>query len=68
MAMTLRLEDDLDRRLSELAERAGISKQKLVVIAIEEHLARERQNNFAASVVDKVLTRDRELLERLSVS
>ena len=68
MAMTLRLEDDLDRRLSELSERAGISKQKLVVIAIEEHLARERQNNVAASVVDKVLTGDRELLERLSVS
>ena len=66
--MTLRLEDDLDRRLSELSERAGISKQKLVVIAIEEHLARETQNTFAASVVDKVLTRDRELLERLSVS
>ena len=66
--MTLRLDDTLDQSLTELSARVGVSKQKLVVTAIEDHLARASQSSFAHAVVDKVLARDRELLERLADS
>lgn len=66
MAMTLRLDDDLDQRLSEHARRTGVSKQKLATTAIEAHLEREGQSTTAERVVDKVLARDKELLDRLS--
>lgn len=68
MAMTLRLNDDLDQRLSEHARRTGISKHKLVILALEAHLARESQTVKAQQVVDKVLARDQELLERLATA
>lgn len=66
MAMTLRLSPDLDAKLSELAERSGMSKQKIITVAIETHLERTGQSEQAQRVFDKVLTRDKELLERLA--
>jgi predicted DNA-binding protein len=68
MAMTLRISDELDARLTQHTERAGVSKQKFVIRAIEAQLEREAQSAIAAAVVDKVLARDKDLLERLSTS
>ena len=66
MAMTLRLSPALDAQLGELAQRSGMSKQKIITIAIEAHLERNGQIEQAQRVFDKVLTRDKELLERLA--
>ena len=66
MAMTLRLSPALDAQLGELAQRSGMSKQKIITIAIEAHLERTGQIKQAQRVFDKVLTRDKELLERLA--
>jgi hypothetical protein len=43
-----------------------MSKQKIISIAIEAHLERTGQSEQAQRVFDKVLTRDKELLERLA--
>jgi uncharacterized protein (DUF1778 family) len=40
MAMTLRLNDEQDRLLSELAEAEGVSKQDAVIRAITERASR----------------------------
>jgi predicted transcriptional regulator len=66
MAMTLRLSPKIDAQLGELAKRSGMSKQKIITIAIEAHLERTGQSEQAQRVFDKVLTRDKELLERLA--
>lgn len=66
MAMTLRLSDELDEKLTLHSAKTGISKQRLAVIAIEEHLARQAQETFATDVVNKVLRRDKELFDRLA--
>ncbi|MCF8549162.1 MAG: ribbon-helix-helix protein, CopG family [Pontimonas sp.] len=66
MAMTLRLSPKIDAQLGELAQRSGMSKQKIITIAIEAHLERTGQSEQAQRVFDKVLTRDKELLERLA--
>jgi len=68
MAMTLRISDELDQKLTLHAERAGVSKQKFVIRAIEAQLERENQAAVAAAVFDKVLARDKELLDKLSTS
>ena len=66
MAMTLRLTPKIDAQLGERAKRSGMSKQKIITIAIEAHLERTGQSEQAQRVFDKVLTRDKELLERLA--
>lgn len=66
MAMTLRLNDELDHRLTEHSRLSGISKQKIAIMAIEAHLQRESHSTQAAAVIDKVLQRDQELLARLA--
>ncbi len=68
MAMTLRISDDLDQKLTLHAERVGVSKQKFVIRAIEAQLERDSQAAVAAAVFDKVLLRDKELLDKLSTS
>ena len=68
MAMTLRLSDELDQKITAHAKRIGMSKQKIVIHAIEAQLEREAQTSVAQAVVDKVLERDKELLDRLSTS
>jgi predicted transcriptional regulator len=64
--MTLRLNDELDHRLTEHSRQSGISKQKIAIMAIEALLQRESQSTQAAGIIDKVLERDQELLTRLA--
>jgi hypothetical protein len=49
-----------------MSQRTGTSKQKIAITAIEAHLAREGQAAIATAVFDKVMTRDKDLLERLA--
>lgn len=64
--MTIRLSEEIDAQLNELSERTGMSKQKIITIALKTHLERTAQSEQAARVFNKVLTRDKELLDRLA--
>jgi predicted transcriptional regulator len=64
--MTLRLAEEQDKQLTEVAGALGMSKQQVVEKAVEQFLARESQEAILKSVFELVRTRDRELLERLA--
>ena len=68
MAMTLRLAEDQDRQLAEVAQTLGLSKQQAVEKAVGQFLERESQEAILGRVFAMVRTRDRELLERLADS
>jgi predicted transcriptional regulator len=63
MAMTLRLDDELDAALEETARRENRSKQEVVRVAIQQYTSRR------AALRDEALTRivseNAELLRRL---
>lgn len=64
MAMTLRLNDDDNAKLREVAEREGRSMQEIAVTALREYFARHEE--FRADQVRRFLAEDAELLELLS--
>lgn len=64
--MTLRLAEEQDKQLTQVASHLGLSKQQVVEQAIEQFLERESQEAVLKSVFDLVRTRDKELLERLA--
>ncbi|MFE7801244.1 ribbon-helix-helix protein, CopG family [Nocardia sp. NPDC057440] len=64
MAMTLRLNDDDDRALTEQAQREGRSKQEIAQEAIHLHLTR-RAEAFDRLLAE-TMTEHAELLERLA--
>jgi hypothetical protein len=66
MAMTLRLEAEQDKQLAQVAEHLGISKQQAVALAVERFLELEWQRAVGSQVIDLVMTRDKELMERLA--
>lgn len=66
MAMTLRLEAEQDKKLAQVAEHLGISKQQAVAMAVEKFLEQEWQRTVIKSAMARVLERDKELLERLA--
>jgi hypothetical protein len=66
MAMTLRLEAEQDKQLAQVAEHLGISKQQAVALAVERFLELEWQRAIGRQVIDLVMTRDKELMERLA--
>jgi len=66
MAMTIRLTNELDARIDNRAKQAGISKNQLIIQALEEHLERAENRAALRTTVQKVLERDSELLERLA--
>lgn len=68
MAMTLRLDSELDEKLTELAQRTGLSKQRLIVEAIEALVRNQEKRQVIGTLVREVAVRDAELLERLSDS
>ncbi|GAA4861652.1 hypothetical protein GCM10023222_12090 [Saccharopolyspora cebuensis] len=65
MAMTLRLTDEENRRLAELAAAEGRSKQEVVRSALAERWARQQKEHQLDEVVQRVLPRYRGLLDRL---
>ncbi|MEN9962195.1 MAG: hypothetical protein RIS66_608 [Actinomycetota bacterium] len=66
MAMTLRLTEEQDAKLSEFATALGLSKQQAVSKAVDEFLEAQSEEAIVKRAFDLVLTRDKALLERLA--
>ncbi len=64
--MTLRLPDDLDEQLSLLADAQGVSKQQLLVRAARDLVDREFRNARTLANVDRIVSENTGLLDRLS--
>ncbi|GAB94694.1 hypothetical protein KILIM_010_00250 [Kineosphaera limosa NBRC 100340] len=64
--MTLRLTDEQDAKLTALADRQGISKQQAVIRLIDTAALRDARRREVDTIMDDVLARDAELLERLA--
>lgn len=64
--MTLRLAEEQDKQLAQVAEHLGISKQQAVALAVERFLELEWQRAVGKRVMELVMTRDKELMERLA--
>ncbi|WP_188986402.1 ribbon-helix-helix protein, CopG family [Saccharopolyspora thermophila] len=65
MAMTLRLTEEENRRLTALAAAEGRSKQEVVRSALAERWARQQKEQQLHDVMQRVLPRYRGLLDRL---
>ncbi|KPI09174.1 CopG-like domain-containing protein DNA-binding protein [Actinobacteria bacterium OK074] len=63
MAMTLRLPDDLDAKLTERAHREGRSKQELAIEAIRD--AQDRAEVKVDDVLAELMDSDTEILDYL---
>ncbi len=66
MALTLRLDPEADARLTALAKRLEISKQQALSLAVDKFLQQHDSSAIARRIVDEILARDKELLERLA--
>jgi predicted transcriptional regulator len=65
MAMTLRLSDEQDKALTEIAESLGISKNSAATVAIEAFINQESQRLKIREAFALVNKRDAKLLQRL---
>jgi predicted transcriptional regulator len=68
MAMTLRLEPELDNDLSDVAELLGLSKQQVVAQAVAIFLEAQKNRLEMRRTVEMILQRDAELMKRLEDS
>lgn len=66
MAMTLRLNAEQDAKLAALAQSQGISKQQAILRLIDAATERSARGREIDAIMDDVLTRDAELLDRLA--
>jgi len=66
VAMNLRLTDEQDRILQELADAQHISKHEAVLRAIESHAERVRVSREVEEYADYALERYEQLLDRLA--
>ena len=64
--MTLRLSNELDQRLDDYARRTGVSKQKVVEQSLDEFLNRAHQTAAMEAAKNRILTKDKELFDRLA--
>ncbi|MBU6348020.1 MAG: hypothetical protein KGQ38_05355 [Actinomycetales bacterium] len=64
MAMNLRLSDEQSKALREVAAQEGVSMQEAALTAIDEYIARRGQK--MKSAIERVLSEDKELLDRLA--
>lgn len=65
MAMTVRLPEELDAQLGELAARRHTSKHALLIEAADRFVTDSHRSALVDSAVDFVLDNDKTLLERL---
>jgi predicted transcriptional regulator len=65
MAMTLRLTDEENQHLAELAEIEGRSKQEVVRLALADRWSRLGWDRELSEVLERVLPRYQGLLNRL---
>lgn len=66
MASTLRLPDNIDARLTAMAESSGKSRNQIIVDILSETFEREDSLAEADRIFDKVMTRDAGLFDRLA--
>lgn len=66
MAMTLRLTEQQDKQLTEIANALGISKNKAAMDAIEKFIELEWQRAVVKQTFADVRLRDKDLLDRLA--
>lgn len=66
MAMTLRLSAEQDAKLAALAQAQGVSKQQAILRLIDAASERALRRREIDTIMDDVLTRDAELLDRLA--
>jgi len=66
MAMTVRLPEELDRKLEAIAAAEHVSKHALVVQGAQLIAERRARGELIAGAIDFVTTHDAELLERLA--
>jgi len=65
MAITIRLSEEQDKALTEIAESLGISKNSAATVAIEAFINQESQRLKIREAFALVNKRDAKLLERL---
>lgn len=65
MAMTLRLTEQLDQQLTQIADNLGISKNAVAINAIEAFIAQESQRVLVRQAFEMVSKRDSKILEKL---
>ena len=65
MAMTLRLTEEENQRLAELATAEGRSKQEIVRLALADRWARLQKEEQLGEVLGRILPRYRGMLDRL---
>ena len=68
MAMTLRLTDEENERLSELAAAEGRSKHEVVRLALADRWARLNKEQQLGEILGRVLPRYRGLLDRIGTA
>lgn len=68
MALTLRLPENLDHSLAQLAENENKSKQALIIESIERLLQERTHYQMVMEGVDYALSHDAETIERLAYS
>jgi predicted transcriptional regulator len=68
MAMTLRLTDEDNSRLAELAEAEGRSKQEIMRLALADRWSRLHKEQQLGEVLSRVLPRYQGLLERIGTA
>jgi hypothetical protein len=68
MAMTLRLTDEENHHLDELAAVEGRSKQDIMRLALADRWARLQKEQQLGEVLSRVLPRYRGLLERIGTA
>ncbi|MFC0672707.1 CopG family transcriptional regulator [Brachybacterium hainanense] len=65
MAMTLRLSNDDEKRLAQLAEQSGTSRQGAVILAIREAVERRDHASRVSAASERARDRYADLLRRL---
>jgi len=68
MAMTLRLSDEENQRLAELASVEGRSKQEIMRLALADRWSRLQKEQQLAEVLSRVLPRYQGLLDRIGTA
>lgn len=66
--MTLRLSDEENQRLAELASVEGRSKQEIMRLALADRWARLQKEQQLAEVLGRVLPRYQRLLDRIGTA
>jgi len=63
--MTLRLDDELDQQIQQLADVLGLSKQQLLVQAARDYVARQSRVARTLANTDRIVRENAGLLDRL---